>query len=130
MSAAAMLLRQNLQLQVRSSAHTNQFEYTYNCICINMSNYGTLYEIVDKELWSAAEGFLHEMGDGARCCKCSRPHQTELTGDHGAYGSYAPGSPIVLVRTAHLHLRERPPFSENCLVRVIPPYNSMQRCEK
>ena len=55
------------------------------------------------------EGFQHEMGDGGSCRKRCRPLQTELTGERGAYGPYAPRSPIFLVRTAHLRLREDPP---------------------
>ena len=63
LSAAAMLLTQNLPLQVRSSVHTDQCEYTYNLMCINMSYYGILYEIVEKELWSGCCDYPNRQGN-------------------------------------------------------------------
>ena len=56
---------------------------------------------VSSTKWGT-EGLPLSYGGSIRC----RPLQTELTGERGAYGSYAPRSPIFLVRTAHLRIEE------------------------
>ena len=76
--------------------------------------YVLVYRIPVSGQMQCFETFLHEMGDGGSPCKCCRPLQTELTGERGAYGSYAPRSPIVLVRTAHLRIEEDPPSEPFC----------------
>ena len=76
--------------------------------------YVLVYRIPVSGLMQCFATFLHEMGYGGSSRKRCRPLQTELTGAPDAHGSDASGSPIFLVRTAHLRLREDPPSEHFC----------------
>ena len=73
---------------------------------------------------------IPSLWDGGRSRKCQRRVLRKKMSEHADWARELSCAPNFTFRAAHLHLQERPPFSENCLVRLIPPYNSMQRCEK